>query len=80
MTLRQSIPVYAENQRKGWYLGGQFRINPGVQSTATCVPVREEKKDEKGYFFLAVQHVAQSSFTTDCRKCNTMPVQVSLNA
>ena len=27
----------------------------------------KKKKDEKGYFFLAVQHVAQSSFTI-CRK------------
>ena len=41
--------------------------------------VLEGKKDEKGHFFLAVQHVAQSSFTI-CRKGNTMPLQVSLNA
>ena len=41
------------------------------------MPVREEEKDEKGYFFLAVQHVAQSSFII-CRKGNTMPFQVSL--
>ena len=25
----------------------------------------KKKKDEKGYFFLAVQHVGQSSFTSD---------------
>ena len=44
-----------------------------------CVPVLEGKKKMRRVLFLAVQHVAQSSFTI-CRKGNTMPLQVSLNA
>ena len=36
-----------------------------------------KKKNEKGYFFLSVQHVAQSTFTI-CRTGNTMPIQFSL--
>ena len=43
------------------------------------MPVLEGKKRRERVLFLAVQHVAQSSFTI-CRKVNTMPLQVSLNA
>ena len=76
-----TIPVYAVNQIKGWYLGVQFRISaqgsintlkPWGMGMVNCHVARvcrcvKKKKDEKGYFFLAVQHVAQSSFTI-CRK------------
>ena len=52
-----------------WYGDGQL---PRV-----CRCLRGKRSER--VLFLAVQHVAQSSFTI-CRKGNTMPLQVSFNA